>query len=111
MIVYLFKLNVKETDPKDIVIFFNFLATLVGSSKDIPIFNYLPSKKIAVIGSDISISIQLNNWIEKNVNFKLEYEEHKPDDRKLIQWNPIVSRNFTTYYLLPLFPPESYLEL
>ena len=106
MIVYLFRLNPSDSDPKEINGLLEFISTLSCLQ-----FNYLPSKKVAVLASDKSIVTQLSNWVVENVNFKFEYEEHQQGSRKLVQWDPAIGNSFTIQYLLPLFTPESYLEL
>lgn len=106
MIVYLFRLNPAEADPKEINELLEFISTLSTLQ-----FNYLPSKKIAVLASNESVITPLSNWIVENVNFKFEFEEHQDGSRKLVQWDPAIGKSFTTQFLLPLFTPESYLEL
>lgn len=73
--------------------------------------NYFPSKTLVVIGMGRSIQDELREWIKNNVKYKFEYEEHCEKYRSLTQVDPNSKYGFHTSYLLPLFTPESYLQI
>jgi hypothetical protein len=109
MVVYRFKFDEITAASGVTEPLLGFLESLCVEDTDV--FNYLPSKKDVIIGVGKSIHDKVLNWIKHNVNYKFEYEEHSDFDRMLVQYSPNENPAISICYLLPLFTPESYLEL
>ena len=109
MVVYRFKFDEITAASGVTEPFLRFLESLCVDDKDV--FNYLPSKKDVIVGVEDSIYDKVLNWIRNNVNYKFEFEEHSQFDRMLVQFTPGTNPEVSVCYLLPLFTPESYLEL
>jgi hypothetical protein len=109
--VYVFKFdqNTAENGLNQSLI--DYISGLPSEPGDI--INYYPSKKLVVIGVDRSVTDELKEWIMHNTSYKFEIEEHNDKARILIQVDPSYgcALRFYTSYLLPLFTPESYLEI
>ena len=109
MIVYLFKFDRNTAENGAVKPIYEFL--LEHANKDATNrFNYSPSKERVAIGVQESIYKELCEWIKENVNYTFEFEELSVDDRCMTQYIP-QHKSFAVQYLLPLFTPESYLEL
>jgi hypothetical protein len=109
MVVYRFKFDMVTAESGMTSELLKFLETLVVEDKDV--INYLPSKKDVVLGLESQAYDKIINWVKANVNYKFEFEEHSEFDRALVQFFPGENPSVSVQYLLPLFPPESYLEL
>lgn len=109
MFVYRFKFDEVTANSGMTAALLNFLESIAVEDTDV--FNYLPSKRDVIIGVQDSIYDKLKIWITNNVNYKFEFEEHSQFNRTLSQFIPANNPMFEVYYLLPLFTPESYLEL
>ena len=108
MFVYLFKFasDTAETGANNQLI--EFLQSLTKEEGDQ--FNYLPSKERVVVGVNKSIYNEIRAWLQENVTYPFEFEEHCDIGRSLTQYDPITV-GFSVQYLIPLFTPESYLNL
>jgi len=109
MVVYRFKFDEITASSGVTGPLLRFLESLCVEDSDV--FNYLPSKKDVIVGVETSIHDKVLNWINSNVNYKFEFEEHSQFDRMLVQFTPGDNPAVSVCYLLPLFTPESYLEL
>jgi hypothetical protein len=107
--VYVFKFDQNTAENglnQDLMNYLNCITTTNGD-----IINYYPSKKLVIVGLNNPTTGVILDWILKNVKYKFEFEEHYEGCRTLTQIDPDSKYGFMTSYLLPLFTPESYLEI
>ncbi len=108
MIVYLFKFDRETAESGANNKLLNFISSLLVTTDDI--FDYVPSKNKVVLGVQTSIYKELCDYIRDNVAYDFEFEEHSDEERSLTQFTT-KHKSFSVQYLLPLFSPESVLEL
>jgi hypothetical protein len=110
MVVYRFKFDQVTTNGGLATDLIKFVSTYVVEPGDI--INYFPSKRDVVLGVTTSIYDELCMWIKENVTFDFEFEEHCAEQRTLTQVTITPEGvKFSVCYMLPLFTPESYLDL
>lgn len=108
MIAYLFKFDQDTVTSGMNNALLSFISKQLKVNEDV--FNYIPSKKRVVLGVQTSIYKELCDYIRDYVTYNFEFEETSDVERSLTQYS-FRHKSFTVQYLLPLFSPESVLEL